>query len=202
MTEDSKSSFTILDKLTGKLGKVTGSILALAALGTALTTLTDVGERIRKLFNPAPVVTVTTPPDLKSCLEAKLIHPEVVSLSQWDSMEMRLRGQNDCKAKLTVYLEFKGNRILLEPPFGEPEDRREDRWEDGKLGIGAVDWQVSPPHLVRLRDSLGDRVMVNLNWVVVEADTKTKIEADTVRFWLEDDHHPTATASIGSTAPL
>lgn len=198
MSEDPKPSSSILGNLTGKIGKITGALVALAALGTAVVTLTGVGRGIGDLIKP----TESAPPDLKSCLEAELIHPEVVSLSQWDSMEMRLTGQNDCQAKLAVYLEFKGNRILLEPPFGEPEDRREDRWEDRKLGIGAVDWQVSPPRLVRLRDSLDDRVMVNLNWVVVETDTKTKIEADTVRFWLEDDHRPPATASLGSTAPL
>jgi hypothetical protein len=191
MTRQPKLS--LLDKLTGRIAKITGSLLAIAALGTAVTTVTGVGKSIGELFKPAKEE--SAPPDLKSCLEAELIHPEVVPVSQWDSMEMRLKGQNDCKAKLAVYLEFKGSRILLEPPFGEPQDRREDRWEDGKLGVGAVDWQVSPPRLVRLRDSLGSRVMVNLNWVVVEADTKRKIEADTVRFWLEDDNPPLPDAS-------
>lgn len=196
MRKEAKLSTSILDKLTGRIGKVTGALLTVAALGTAVTTVTGVGKSIMELVKPAAE---TAPPDLKSCLEARLIHPEVVPVSQWDSMEMRLQGQNDCEAKLAVYLEFKGNRILLEPPFGKPEDPREYGWEEGKLGIGAVDWQVSPPHLVRLRDSVGERVMVNLNWIVVETDTRRKIEADTVRFWLEDDHRPPAAAS---TAPL
>jgi hypothetical protein len=201
MIEEPKASLSILDRINKNLGRIVTVVVTITALGVAMTQAKDAWMI---LFGPKTKVesVIEPPPDLKNCLEARLIHPDVVPLSQWDSMEMRLTGQNDCKAKLAVYLEFKGSRILLEPPFGEPEDRREDRWEDGKLGIGAVDWQVSPPHLVRLRDSLGDRVMVNLNWVVVEADTKTKIEADTVRFWLEDDHHPPATASIGSTAPL
>ncbi|MEA2564766.1 MAG: hypothetical protein QOH06_6270 [Acidobacteriota bacterium] len=199
MTEDPKPSFSILDRINNNLGKIVTVAVTIAALGVAMTQAKDAWT---SLFGPkSKVETVIEPTtDLKNCLEAKLSHPDVVPLSQWDSMEMRLTGQNDCKAKLAVYLEFKGSRILLEPPFGEPEDRREDRWEDGKLGIGAVDWQVSPPHLVRLRDSLGDRVRVNLNWIVVEADTKRKIDADTVRFWLEDDQ-PVA-ASVASTAPL
>ncbi len=197
MTKNPKPSF--LDRINNNLGKVVTVVVTITALGVAMTKAKDT---LTTLIGPKTKVAtvVEPPPDWKNCLDAKLIHPDVVPLSQWDSMEMRLTGQNDCKAKLAVYLEFKGSRIRLEPPFGEPEDPREDRWEDRKLGIGAVDWQVSPPHLVRLRDSLGNRVRVNLNWIVVEADTKRKIDADTVRFWLEDDQ-PVA-ASVASTAPL
>lgn len=197
MTDDPKQPSGILNTITGKIGKITAVCVALTAFLGALVQLTGLGKTVLSWMNPPVVV---APLDLRNCLDAQLSYPDAVPLSKWSSMEMRLRGQNDCKATLAVYVTFRGreDRVRLEPPFGDTDP---SCWEQKTLASGALDWKVSPPRLVPLKVPLGNKVRVDINWVVYNAETKMQVRADTASFWLEDDHPP-GTTDTGSTVPL
>lgn len=185
----------LLDALNSKIGKIVTLFVTIGALGTAVLTLSDVGK---KLFKPKEEPIATRDP--RGCFQAELNYPQAVPLSQWDSMEMRLTGNNQCAATLAVYLAFRArvDRIRLEPPYEAPEP---ECWEHKTLPNGEVNWNVSPPRLVLLKSPLGEKVRVDINWVVYNEETKAQVRADTAKFWLKDDQPP-VTANLLTPAPL
>ncbi|HYN20291.1 MAG TPA: hypothetical protein VE078_04975 [Thermoanaerobaculia bacterium] len=194
MTDDSKPSSGILDKITGRIGKIVTLCVTIGALGAAVIQLRGVGKSIVDSFSPAKE---TASFDLQDCFKAKLSHPETVSLKQWSSMKLRLTGRNDCKTSLLVCVALHGggDGIRIEPLFAASDPLC---WQKETLASGPIDWPVIPPRLIPLNVPLGRPATVYINWVVSTAETKAQVHAAMASFSVEDD--PPAT-NAGSVVP-
>jgi len=191
-----------VDAMTGRIARITGLCLAIVALAAAVEQVTQVGSNaLRRIGLIGPADTRTDDP--KSCFQPRLTYPESVMLGQWDQMDLRLTGRNDCRDTLAVHVAFKGreDRLRIEPPFSDASCTQVDDpscWEQKTLERGEVDWQVTPPTLTPLLVPLGERVRVDVNWIIYNAETRVQVRADTARIWLQDD--PAAAGQPGNLA--
>jgi hypothetical protein len=191
----------IVELITGKIGKVTALCLAIVALGGAIGGVWTMGRRALQYIGLAPHGTSVT--DSKNCFQPQLMYPGDVTLSKWDSMDLRLTGRNECKQTLAVHVAFKGrkDRVSIEPPFADSSCTQADNpscWEQKTLERGDVNWEVSPPVLTPLKKPLGERIRVDVNWIIYNAETRVQVHADTARIWLNDD--PSGPAGTGNLA--
>jgi hypothetical protein len=86
----------VIDRLTGRVGKVTALIVATGGLAIAVLTQWEHGrEQFAKLFPPPPCVVV-----------APAKFPSSVKLSEWDDIRVQLSGQNNCPGELGLYVTF------------------------------------------------------------------------------------------------
>src|ERR1044071_6335500 len=196
MSSQSPRSSGIFDAITSKVGKATAACVAVAALGTAVVQLTDVWK---KIFGASKEEKPST-----SCFAAQLVYPREVHLSQWGSTKLLLKTRNDCKGALPVHVAFKllAGQIRIEPLAGQncalmnPVDPA--CWEQKTLEPGEVDWDVIPPRLTFLGDSLGDTDLV-VNWIVYNSETKAQLHADRADFKVQDDR-PASAPGLAKTA--
>ncbi len=177
-SEPKKSSWDFLDVVTGRIGKIT-------ALVTTVVLLLGAGE---KLFNVLGIF--KSEEVVKDCFKLEMSYPKTVPVSEWDSMDLVLKGRNDCQELLDVHVAFKAasDRVRIESAFSDClELTNPDCWEEKFLDLGDLDWKVTPPRLTPLNIPLGDPVKIDINWVVYNAETKKRLGADKAQFQLVDD---------------
>lgn len=191
-----KPKVSLLVSLEGKARQLAALLLALAAVGTAW-------KPLKNLLWP--------PRDLPDCLTVRLLPPGEIDVDQWakTGVEVPVRIENGCKARLNVYLQLElagGGRLKTEPPFresnrcSEPYNDTPDCWHQSQpLESGVFKMNVLLPHLVRLADRLSSPVRVGLTALVLDIETKRKIAIDTAGFELRSE--PPATENRGGSDP-
>jgi hypothetical protein len=178
--EPTKGAFGFVDVITGRIGKIAGLVAAIGALAVGILTQ---GEQIydklvkNRLYTPLPCVQV-----------AALMIPATVKYSEWDNMNFKLKGRNNCSTPLGLYVTFV-RRIGDEPRFVlkiPHEDLPECKgltslqepkcWDPKKpvsIGKGDWEWDVLPPPLAQLSDPRPIE-KITINWTVYDYDSPTK----------------------------
>ena len=191
-SEKKKLSSTFLDVLTGKIGKITGLILAGVALLLAVQQLAGEGQKIYQMWAPVRGV------DQKECFKPEIdVKPTTVSVKEWNSVKFRMTGRNNCKETLSIHVAFKakGDTIRIEPPFKGMDQsackgyENPTCWEQNSIDQGKdVDWILTPPFL-RRNGQLVDPVKVAINWTVYNRE-KTLVRAGKAEMTVLGDGQP------------
>ncbi len=186
-----------IELLTGRVGRITALIVAVAALLSAFMTLTQAGREVLALLRPAPSAARNA-----ACFEPSLTYPKRVALAKWDDMDLQLTGRNNCKDGLPVYVVFKGRKVSLriDPPFSAADCRFDDAscWEQRRLDKGDVHWRLTPPILRSLQEPLSGPTRMDINWIVYSQDTRAIMAAQTARILIVNS--PAAGADPGDLA--
>jgi len=192
--EPTKSSFdAVLDLLTGRIGKITALLGAVAAL---LVMVFDTGkktiDKITASMTQAPCLVVT-----QSSIPAK------VKYSEWDGTKFKLKGHNSCSSEPGLYVTFL-RRSASETRFivGIPHDdlpqckgltpiHEQACWGRKKpviIGKGDWDWDVLLPPLTRLTNPRGTEKVL-ITWEVRDMDNPTKppIFVDSATIEIQND---------------
>jgi hypothetical protein len=190
-----KGAFDVVDLVTGRIGKITALI---TAVGGLLLLILNQSEQIRgklislNLYTPLECVQVD-----------RLMMPDTVKYSEWDSMKIKLKGRNNCGAPLGLYVTFV-RRAASEPRFvlrAPHEDLPECKglalsqepkcWDQKKpvsIGKGDWEWDVLPPPLAQLSDPRRIEKFA-ITWSVYDYDAPTKpaIRIDTATIGIHND---------------
>ena len=184
-TESTQNSSDLIDIVTGKVGKITALIVAVVALVGALQSgLQTIFKSPEKDEEQAG-----KPPKLKDCFKPELTHPPEVSLNGWDSMDLHLKGRNDCKETLGVYVTFKtrSDRVRIESAFSDCLDpHKASCWEERSIGKEEIDWKISPPRL-RPLGAFDEPVQIAVNWIIFTSESKKQLHANKAEFKLLAD---------------
>lgn len=180
--DSGKNTWDFLDVVTGKIGKITLLVGAVSALLTQVYPLIQGGSSLVK-SEPEQR------PPLEGCLKPKLIVPKTVSISEWDSMMLKLKGRNDCPQSLNIYVTFKaaGESVLIVPTMGDECRSQPECWEQKSLDSGDLDQIFTRPRLRFLKKPLGNPVKLSINWVVYNVHDNKILRADTAQITLRDD---------------
>lgn len=191
-SEPKKSSWGSLDVITGRIGKIAALITAVVILLGALEKFFNVWSNLRGTGKKeaAHEQVHPEPKTLMDCFKLEMSYPKAVPINKWDSMDLVLTGRNDCQQRLDVHVAFKtaSNRIRIQSGVSEClELPNPNCWEEKIIEPGDLHWKVTPPRLTVLKIPLGDPVMININWVIYNAVTKNRLDADTAQLQLVDD---------------
>ena len=167
----------LLEKLTGKVGKITALVIGVTAFLTAAQTL------FKQVKPPAPDT---------ACFKPDMSFPGSVALGEWSRKKFILAGKNRCTDNLQVRIEFKAasDRVRVEPPY-------QNEWFVTSVDNGDVTLEIVPPALTPLKLPLGGPVTIAINWIVRNADTQKIVRAGSTTVELQDD----APARVGTAAP-
>lgn len=181
MTESKKTSTdkgpsSVIDVLTGKIGKIGGLVAVIVALLTGVGQIFDVGSKVVDTITPDDDGGGSAP---AKCFQPDLVAPETVSFDEWGDMELRLRGTNDCPGELAVHLAFKAppGSVTIGPTV-QGEDclpAKPDCWQRKKITGSEVNLPLWPPSLKKNVDSF-DSVTVRLQWLVYESETGKNVD--------------------------
>jgi hypothetical protein len=112
------------------------------------------------------------------CVNAKLVSPPKVSFADWESMDLRLTGDNNCKEKVQAFIMLQATP----PPFKLPSLHCDELkagelmnracHEKRELKPGPIDWKLSKPQLRSLKLPIGKPVLVAISWSLYGDDDK------------------------------
>ena len=179
-TEPTKGAFDFIDLITGRIGKITALLTALGGLALLILTQSE------QILNKLTALGLYTPPP---CVQVDpLMIPATVKYSEWDNMNMKLKGRNNCSTPLGLYVTFV-RRTGVEPRFvlRVPHDdwpqckgltalQEPKCWDPKKpvsRGKGDWVWDIPPPPLVQLSDPRRIE-KITINWTVYDYDSPTK----------------------------
>jgi len=190
-----RTSGSVIDRLTGRLGKVTALIAATGTLAVAVLTQWERGsEQIAKLFPPAPCVVL-----------APAKFPAIVKLSEWDDVRVQLSGENNCPGELGLYVTYSraesknsslfaiGSRHIELPTcsnylVAESEPRCWNPKKPVVVGKGPWTYPVLLPRIERLADwQSGQKIFVDWALHNTDAPTKPAIALDTATIEIQSD---------------
>ena len=168
---------SLLDTLTGKVGKITALVVGVAALLTAVQTL------VKQLKPPAPPP--KPPVSETSCLKAEMSVPGSVTVRDWPRKMFILKGKNECVDSLQARIEFAaaGDRVRVEPPL------QGGVWMTVTVDSGDVDMKIMPPALTPLKLPLGGLVPIAIQWKAFNP-TGTTLRSGLMQVELQDDDRP------------
>ena len=194
--EAAKSGFDVfMERITGRVGKITALVAALGGLVIAGLTQSD---QIRaKLvstgwYTPRPCVSIDT-----------TAFPATVKLSEWDNTTVTLHGSKNCTTDLGLYVAFlrdirNDQLFVVRPPRGNYKECNALRsdlfpncWDFKKPlvnGKGEWSWNVPLPPLERLSDPHRvEKILVS--WSVRDYDdpNKSPILADTAAITVQSE---------------
>jgi hypothetical protein len=194
-TEPTKSAFDFVDLITGRIGKITGLVVAIGGLAVGALTQSE------QILNKLTALGLYTPPP---CAQVDpLIIPATVKYSEWDNMKIKLKGRNNCLTSLGLYVTFVRRtasepRYVLRVPHDDlPECKglaplQEPKCWDPKKPIsiakGDWEWDVLPPPLRQLSDPRRIE-KISMTWAVYDFDAPTKppIRVDTATIEVHND---------------
>jgi len=184
---------TVLDVITGKIGKITGLITVVVALLTGVAQMLGGAQKISEMWAPGRRL---PGPD---CFDVKMdVRPTTVPVRKWDTVRFDLTGWNKCKQTLAVHVAFKAtsDAVRIEPPFRSPDqaacrgDENPACWEIRTLDRAKeVKWTLTPPRLTQL-GPLADPITVDINWTVYDTETKKRLRAGTSGLTVRGDASP------------
>jgi len=191
-TEPTKKAFDFVELITGRVGKIAALVTAVG--GLALVILNQ-SEQVRdKLI----ALGWYTPPP---CLQIeRLSMPDTVQYSEWDNMEIKLKGRNTCPTSLGLYVTFvhrqNHQRFVLGVPYEDrPECKGPTRLEEPEcwdwkipLDKGDWEWRVQAPPLTALSDPRRIE-KISIKWAVYnyKAPAKSLLRADTATVEIHND---------------
>ncbi len=182
-TEPTKSAFDFVDLITGRIGKITGLVVAIGGLAVAaLTQWESVIDKLVELgwYTRTECLQVDPP-----------IFPATVVYSAWDNvMKMELKGRATCSNPPGLYVTFIPTRVKTESPLrlrvlheelteckGVLASFQEPRCWDPKIpvasGKGPWNWVVHLPPLERVNDPPSVE-QIWIEWAVYKSDAPNK----------------------------
>jgi hypothetical protein len=130
----------------------------------------------------------------------RLIIPDTVKYSEWDTMEIKLKGRNTCPTSLGLYVTFvhrqNQQRFVLGVPYADRSEcnkgarLEEPECWDWKIPLDKGDWEwgVQPPPLTALSDPRRIE-KISIKWAVYNynAPAKSPLRADTATVEIHND---------------
>ena len=133
-SEPQKNSSDLLDMLTGRIGRITALVLALAGLLVAAEKFFEIGSNFLAMFK--------TEESVKDCFQVEMNYTKTVSVRGWKSMPLSLTGRNDCRERLSVHVAFKAkqlDKVRIGSPISDCLDPVDPHcWEETTIEKGEV----------------------------------------------------------------
>jgi len=179
---------SIVDRLTSRIGKISGLIGAIVVLATGIVKLNQIVFPSAATSDESPGAMV--PVEALQCVTADMIVPSVpVTLSGFSNAEFRLTGTNDCDSKFAVHVAFKvvgtpSARFKTDCTSGAMPDP--ECWIRYTFGQGDIDLLLIPPELTVLGRPQTEPMAISVSWVIFTQDLK-QVEAKIASISVLDD---------------